>query len=150
MPSCPRSLHTSGYRELRKVWRQLGRTTRLKRYLAAFFLFNMGIQTVMYLAVNFAQQEIKDHDSGGHVVPIDEAGLITSILLIQLVAAVGAMLFVRLSKWFGNVRALMIGAVCWIGLCVAAYFTHWAVEFYLLASGVGLVMGGCQALSRST
>ncbi|MEO8590900.1 MAG: MFS transporter [Flavobacteriales bacterium] len=140
----------NGYRELRKVWGELGHATRLKRYLAAFFLFNMGIQTVMYLAVNFAQQEIKDHDPRGAVVPIDETGLITSILLIQLVAAIGAALFVRLSKRFGNVRALMMGAIAWIGLCVAAYFTHWAIEFYFLASGVGLVMGGCQALSRST
>lgn len=140
----------SGYRELRKVWHQMRATKRLKRYLSAFFLFNMGIQTVMYLAVNFAQQEIKDVDADGNVIPINEAGLITSILLIQLVAAVGAALFVRLSKRFGNVPALMIGAVGWIALVIGAYFTHWASEFYVLASGVGLVMGGCQALSRST
>ncbi len=140
----------SGYRELRKVWRQLSGELRLKRYLLAFFVFNMGIQTVMYLAVIFAEQEIKQVDAQGAVTPIAPESLIISILLIQLVAAVGASLFVRLSLRFGNLRALLIGVVVWVGLCIAAYFTRWTTEFYALACGVGLVMGGCQALARST
>lgn len=141
---------TNGYRELRKTWNELRRTTRLKSYLGAYFVFNAGIQTVMYLAANFAKQEVKEVADDGTVVPISDAGLITSILLIQLVAAVGAMLFVRLSKRFGNVRALMIGAGIWIGACAFAYALHWTSQFYILASIVGLVMGGSQALSRST
>ncbi|MEO8067029.1 MAG: MFS transporter [Flavobacteriales bacterium] len=141
---------TSGYRELRKVWGQLRHTVRLKRFLSAFFVYNMGIQTVMYLAVSFAAKEIKDIDADGNTVPIGDDSLIISILLIQLVAAVGAFLFTRLSKRFGNVRALSIGVFVWVGVCIAAFYTHWAHEFYGLASCVGLVMGGCQALSRST
>lgn len=140
----------SGYRELRKVWRQMGAEVRLKRYLLAFFVFNMGIQTVMYLAVTFAEEEVKRVDEHGEIVPIASESLIISILLIQLVAAVGASLFVRLSARFGNIMALLIGVVFWVGLCVAAYFIQWTGEFYALASGVGLVMGGCQALARST
>ncbi len=140
----------AGYGELRKVWAQLRATVRLKRFLAAFFVYNMGIQTVMYLAVAFAAREIMDHDEQGHVVHIGTESLIISILLIQLVAAVGAWIFTRLSARFGNVRALVIGVTCWVVICVAAYFTYWAHEFYGLAAGVGLVMGGCQALSRST
>ena len=140
----------SGYAELRKVWRQLNATVRLKRYLFAFFVFNMGIQTVMYLAVIFAEAEIKQVDGTGAIVPIASESLIISILLIQLVAALGAALFVRLSARFGNLRALAIGVSVWVGVCIAAYFTHWTSEFYLLASCVGLVMGGCQALARST
>lgn len=144
------NVFTSGYRELRKTWNELQRTHRLKRFLSAFFVLNMGIQTVMYLAANFAKQEVKELDASGHEVPISDAGLITSILIIQLVAAVGAMLFVRLSKRLGNVRALMLGAVVWIGACAFAFSLHWTNEFYILASIVGLVMGGSQALSRST
>ncbi len=140
----------NGYVELRKVWLQLRATVRLKRFLLAFFVYNMGIQTVMYLAVSFAEMEIKQVDGTGAVVKIAEESLIISILLIQLVAAVGALLFVRLSARFGNVRALLIGVVVWVAVCIGAYFTHWTNEFYLLASCVGLVMGGCQALSRST
>lgn len=141
---------TNGYRELRRTWNELRRTRRLQRYLLAYFVFNAGIQTVMYLAANFAKQEVKQVGEDGGIVPISDAGLITSILLIQLVAAIGAFLFVRLSKRFGNVRALMIGASVWIGACVFAYLLHWTTEFYLLACIVGLVMGGSQALSRST
>ena len=140
----------SGYAELRKVWRQLMATVRLKRYLLAFFIFNMGIQTIMYLAVIFAEEEVKRIDEHGAVVPIASESLIISILLIQLVAAVGAMIFVRLSARFGNISALVIGVSIWVALCVAAYFTHWTSEFHMLACGVGLVMGGCQALARST
>lgn len=140
----------SGYHELRKVWRQLAGATRLKRYLLAFFVFNMGIQTVMYLAVIYAEHEIKRLDASGAVVPIAPESLIISILLIQVLAALGATLFVRLSARFGNLRALLVGVLFWVGLCAGAYFTRWTHEFYLLASGVGLVMGGCQALARST
>ena len=140
----------NGYRELRKVWKELRRTRRLNAYLMAFFVFNMGIQTIMYLAVTYAKEVVKDHGPEGEVVPIGDESLIGSILLIQLVAAVGAMLFVRVSRRFGNLAALTIACGIWLALCVAAYGVHWASEFYLLAAGVGLVMGGSQALSRST
>jgi UMF1 family MFS transporter len=137
---------TVGYRELRGVWRQLLGLPRLRRFLTAFFVFNMGVQTVMYLAVTYAKQEIKEPDGS----PITDGGLITSILLIQLVAAVGAMLFVRLSRRFGNIAALIMGLAVWMGICVAAWRIEGTQAFYALAACVGLVMGGTQALSRST
>jgi MFS transporter, UMF1 family len=140
----------NGYRELRKTWRELQKTRRLNAYLMAFFVFNMGIQTVMYLAVTFAKEEVRDVDATGAIVPISDSSLIISILLIQLVAIPGAYLFVRLSKRFGNITALTMGAIAWLLLCIAAYRIHWAMEFYALACGVGFVMGGSQALSRST
>lgn len=140
----------NGYRELRKVWFELKRSRRLKRYLIAFFMLNMGIQTVMYLAVTYAKAEVKDSGPEGAITPISDQSLIISILIIQLVAVAGAFLFVKLSAQFGNVRALMIGCAIWILLCLAAYHIQWATEFYLLAAGVGLVMGGSQALARST
>jgi UMF1 family MFS transporter len=140
----------NGYRELRKTWRELQHTRRLNAYLMAFFVFNMGIQTVMYLAVTFAKEEVRDVDATGAIVPIADHSLIISILLIQLVAIPGAYLFVRLSKRLGNINALTLGVVAWLLLCIAAYRIHWAMEFYALACGVGFVMGGSQALSRST
>jgi UMF1 family MFS transporter len=140
----------NGYRELRKVWRELQSTKRLNGYLMAFFVFNMGIQTIMYLAVTYAKEEVNDIDANGAVVAISDQSLIISILLIQLVAIVGAFLFVALSKRFGNLAALTVGCVAWIILCVAAYRIEWAWQFYVLACGVGLVMGGSQSLSRST
>lgn len=137
---------TVGYRELRRVFREMMGQLRLRRFLGAFFLFNMGIQTVMYLAVTYAKQEIKEPDGS----PIEDASLITSILVIQLVAAVGAMLFVRLSRRFGNIAALIMGLVVWTLICLAAWSIGSTHAFYVLAAFVGLVMGGTQALSRST
>jgi UMF1 family MFS transporter len=137
---------TVGYRELRRVWFQMLSLKRLRRFLTAFFVFNMGVQTVMYLAVTYAKQEIKEPDGS----PIADSGLIISILVIQLVAALGAMAFVRLSRRFGNIAALIIGLVIWMGICLAAWRIQATNEFYVLAAFVGLVMGGTQAISRST
>lgn len=137
---------SAGYLELRKVWRQMLGLDRLRRFLVAFFVFNMGVQTVMYLAVTYAKQEIKQPDGS----PIADSGLIISILLIQLVAAIGAMAFVRLSRRHGNIAALITGLVVWTGICIAAWRIESVNAFYALAACVGLVMGGTQALSRST
>lgn len=136
----------SGYQELRKVWRLLLNMKRLRRYLMAFFVFNMGIQTVMYLAVSFAKQEIVGPDGS----PIADDSLIISVLIIQLVAAVGATVFVQVSRRWGNIRALIIGCAIWVGVCLMAWSIHLTNEFYVLAAIVGSVMGGCQSLSRST
>ncbi|MCO5274356.1 MAG: MFS transporter [Flavobacteriales bacterium] len=141
-----RNTLTAGYRELRRVWYEMVGIKRVRRFLMAFFVFNMGVQTVMYLAVTYAKQEIKEPDGS----PIADSGLIASILLIQLLAAAGAMLFVRLSRRFGNLAALVIGLVIWTAICLAAWMIETTTSFYLLAAFVGLVMGGTQALSRST
>lgn len=133
-----------GFRELKIVFAEFRKTKRLKRYLASFFFFNTGVQTVMLMAVYFAKKEVDWGDSGG------DTGLIISILLIQILGAVGAFSMSRLSALIGNVRTLMVSVSIWIALCFCAYFIETPVEFYGLACGVGLVMGGVQAIGRST
>jgi UMF1 family MFS transporter len=130
-----------GYLELRKVFKELKDNKQLKRYLRAFFVFNMGVQTVMYMAVSFAKKEIDDMPDGG---------LITSILIIQIIAVAGAYFFSWLSAKWGNLRALIFAVVTWIAVCIIAYLITTAFQFYLLAALVGAVMGGIQSLSRST
>ncbi len=141
VPSVPSSLKLwDGYKELKKVWHQLIDQPRLKRYLLGFFFFNMGVQTVMYMATYFGTDELK----------METAELITTILIIQLVAILGAWLFAKVSKRLGNIQALLILIVIWIGICIGAYFVKSVTEFYVLAFVVGMVMGGIQSLSRST
>jgi len=111
--------------------------------LRSFFVYSMGVQTVMVMAVLFAKKEI---DWGGQ----DDTGLIVSVLIIQFVAVFGAFLFAYLSKRLGNIPVLIMALTIWIGICLAAYFIETAVQFYTLAGVVGLVMGGIQSLSRST
>jgi UMF1 family MFS transporter len=129
-----------GYLEIVKVWRSLEHLPDMKRYLLAFFFYNSGVQTVMYLAALF----------GTDVLKLESSKLIKTILLIQLVASVGAGLFARLSALRGNRFSLMVMIMIWIGVCVAAYLTTTEYQFYGLAVVVGMIMGGIQALSRAT
>ena len=130
-----------GYQELRKVWNEMKHNLVLKRYLTAFFVYNMGVQTVMLVATLFGASEIK----------MKTAELITTILIIQFVAMFGAYLFSFVSKKIGNIKTLMVAVVIWIGACLGTYFFCYTPnDFFIVAGFVGLVMGGIQSLSRST
>lgn len=131
---------TNGFYELKKVWHQLQSHAVLKKYLVAFFFYNMGVQSVMYMATYFAADEIK----------MKSAQLIITILIIQLVAILGAYLFSILSKATSNIFALAALVLVWIGICFGAYYTQTPTQFYFLAFTVGMVMGGIQSMSRST
>ena len=131
---------SGGFKELARVWASVKAQPVLKKYLSAFFFYSMGVQTVMLVATGFAAKELK----------MTTESLIATILIIQLVAIAGAALMSKLSAVYGNVKVLMGVVSIWIGVCVAAYFTQTAMQFYLLAVVVGLVMGGIQSLSRST
>ena len=138
-----------GYRELRKVWGELKQHPRVKWFLGSYFTYNMGVQTVMLLAVLFASKEI-DWVKDGDWWQTKETGLIVSIILIQLIAIAGALTMSNLSKKLGNIKTLMVATVIWIICTITAYFIHLPLEFYGLAALVGFVMGGIQSLSRST
>ena len=134
------NIWTKGYDELLKVWRSLRASPNLKKYLAAFFFFNMGVQTVMYLATLF----------GTDVLHLDSSKLIMTILLIQLVASLGAWLSARFSAVYGNKVALLVMIGIWIVVCLSAYFISTEYQFYALAFVVGMIMGGVQSLARAT
>jgi Permeases of the major facilitator superfamily len=145
-PSIPSQQHpehnilVNGFYELKKVWAQLKEYSLTKRFLISFFFYNMGVQTVMYLASYFGSDELK----------LKSTQLIITIMIIQLVAILGATMFARLSNKIGNIYTLFIIILIWIGICIFAYNTYTATQFYLLAFCVGLVMGGIQSMSRST
>jgi len=134
----------SGFNELKKIWHALKSNKILKTYLSAFFVYSMAVQTIMLAATYFAVEELNwgTQDS--------TTGLIISILLIQLIAIVGANYTAKLSKKIGNIKALIWVICIWIIICGFAYFVTTPTHFYITAAAVGLVMGGIQALSRST
>ncbi|MGB2342680.1 MAG: MFS transporter [Flavobacteriaceae bacterium] len=135
----------NGYKELRLVWHQLTKNLRLKRYLRAFFVYSTSLQTVMLVAAYFGEEEINWGSDSDKTI-----GLIVSILLIQLVAIVGAIITARCSERFGNLKTLFVINLIWAAICVYAFFIHTPDQFYMVAGFVGLVMGGLQSLSRST
>lgn len=131
---------SKGYVELAQVFKEIQKNKEIKRFLIAFFFFDMGVLTVMYLASLF----------GGKELHLPTGDLITVVLILQLVAIAGSALFSFLSKKYGNVVSLGSAIFIWIGICIAAYFVQTGTQFYILAIFVGLVMGGIQAISRST
>lgn len=129
-----------GFRELQRVFRQMKSISKLKTFLFSFFFYNMGVQTVMYVASLFGAKELK--------LKSDE--LIITVLIIQFVAIAGAYLFAWLSSRIGNIMALIVSIIVWLGICWAAYYITTSYQFFALAFMVGMVMGGIQSLSRST
>jgi UMF1 family MFS transporter len=130
-----------GFKELSKVWKELKHSKKLITFLPAFFIYSMGVQTVMLVANHFGSDEIK----------MEAGQLITTILIIQFVAMLGAYLFSRTSARLGNLFTLKVATVIWALICIFTYlFVYTAMHFYVVAAFVGLVMGGIQSLSRST
>ena len=138
--SVQKNVFTDGFTELKKVVKELIHYPKLRKFLRAFFFYNMGVQTVMYVAVYFASQELK----------METTQLILTVLIIQIVAIFGALLFSRISKATNNILTLFILITIWIGICVGAYFVQTPMQFFVLAFCVGMVMGGIQSMSRST
>jgi len=135
----------NGIKELKIVWKSLTHNLRLKRFLNAFFVYSMAVQTIMLVATYFGEQEINWGSESEKTM-----GLIVSILIIQIVAVFGAILTSRSSAKFGNINTLIGINMVWMSLCFYGYFVETPVQFYITASLVGFVMGGIQSLSRST
>jgi UMF1 family MFS transporter len=142
------NIWTEGFKEIKKVYLEVKNLPVLKRFLRGFFFYSMGVQTVMIAATQF----------GSKILELPDDKLIITVVVIQLVAILGALVMSRLSMRFGNLEVLMGVLILWIGICFAAYHTavyketkgNAEVPFYFLAAAVGLVMGGIQSLSRST
>lgn len=131
---------THGFRELKTVFSELKGLIDLQKFMGAFFLFSTGLQTIIIVATLFAEREID----------MEQGLLIGTILIIQFVAVGGAYLTSILSHKKGNIFALITCLIIWSAICVAAFFVHTATTFMILAAFVGLVLGGTQAIARST
>lgn len=140
-----KSVVFNGFKELKKVWALLKENVPLRRYLGGFFVSSMAVQTVMLVATYFGAQEIQWSSKEEGTI-----GLIICILIIQLVAVVGALITSRASAKFGNIPTLIVINTIWALFCVLAYFIILPMHFYVMATIAGFVMGGIQALSRST
>lgn len=129
-----------GWKELSHVYGEIKQNETIRSFLSSFFLFNLGAQTVMYLGALFGSEELH--------LPTD--ALIITILLIQLIAIPGAYFCAKLSLKIGNIQGLFLIVCVWILICGFAYTVKNQLNFYLLASGIGFVMGGIQSMSRAT
>jgi UMF1 family MFS transporter len=138
------NMFTNGFKELQKIWRQLKENLQMRRYLLAFSVYSMAVQTVLLVATYFGTEEISWSEGSATM------GLIVSILMIQLVAILGAFVASSLSRKHGNITVLIGINVMWAAICIYGYFVKTPMQFYVTAAAVGFVMGSIQSLSRST
>ena len=110
-------------------------------FLIAYLFYNDGIQTVIASSSTYGEKQLG----------FETTVLIATILLVQFVAFGGALLFGRLARTIGTHKVILGGLAVWMLVVVAAFFVpeKSVVLFMALAVGIGLVMGGTQALSRS-
>ncbi|GHA30228.1 MFS transporter [Streptomyces tauricus] len=129
-------------------WRQLAATVRDMRrqpltlaFLLAYLVYNDGIQTVISQASVYGSEELG----------LDQSTLIVAVLLVQLLAVAGALGMGRLARTYGAKRIILASLVAWTLTLAAGYFLPAGAPgwFFALAAGIGLVLGGSQALSRS-
>lgn len=130
----------NGMRELKKVFAVVREKTVMLRFLTAFFIYSMGVQTVMLLAPLFGDKEVG--------MTADE--MIYVVLILQIVAIIGAYFFALISKYRGNGFAIGTTLIIWIFVCITGYFLKDKMSFFGLAGLLGFVMGGVQSISRST
>jgi UMF1 family MFS transporter len=129
-----------GFKVVTGTFNRIRKNKLLTGFLVAYLFYNMGVQTIMYLATIFGEQELH----------LTEAQLIPTLLGLQILAIVGALGTARASDKWGPVPVLTGLLLVWMGICLLAYFITTANDFYILAGLVGLMMGGIQSLSRST
>ncbi len=134
-----------GFRELKLVAKEVMNYPTLKRFLISFFLLSIGVQTIILMAAIFGSSELG-------LAPMN---LIGTILLVQIVAILGAFVFSRLSEKWGNIKALKVTICTWMLVCFTAFLLdknqeNVALYFYGLGVMLGFVQGAIQSLTRST
>jgi len=134
------TIFTRGFHEVFNVFGYIKKHKTMYRFLLSFFFFSMGVQTIIIVASLFGKAELG----------ITDTKLIMTILIIQVVAILGAFIFGRVSSRFGNRTSLLWMLAIWVFVCFSAYNVHNEYQFYVLSALVGLVMGGIQSQARST
>ncbi len=132
---------TVGFKQLAHTFSQMRRYPQTLLFLAAYLLYNDGIQAIIALASVFGAEELG----------LPQGVLIPAILMVQFVAFFGALGFGWMAQRIGAKRAIQISLLIWTAVVIYGYFMPREVpaQFFLLAGVIALVLGGSQALSRS-
>jgi MFS transporter, UMF1 family len=127
-----------GFKRLGVTFSELRRYKELFLFLAAFWIYNDGIGTIIKMATIY-----------GAEIGISESALIGALLMTQFVGIPFSFAFGWLARYLGTKNSIMLGLFVYIVISVAGYFMETALHFFILAFLVGTVQGGTQALSRS-
>ncbi|MBI2179933.1 MAG: MFS transporter [Deltaproteobacteria bacterium] len=127
-----------GWRRLRRTLKQIRRYRQLAVFLAAFWLYNDGVSTIIKMAAAY-----------GDEIGIGHNDMLIALILTQFIGFPSTLGFGAFTGILGTKRAILLGLACYMLVTIGGFFIKSALHFYLLAVVVGLVQGGTQALSRS-
>ncbi|AZM52084.1 MFS transporter [Streptomyces sp. WAC 01529] len=135
------STERGGLRQLVATVRDMRRHPHTLAFLLAYLVYNDGVQTVISQASVYGSEELG----------LEQSTLIVAVLLVQVLAVAGALGMGRLARTYGAKRTILGSLVAWTVTIGAGYFLPPGAPawFFVLAAGIGLVLGGTQALSRS-
>lgn len=128
----------AGFRQLRETFREVRRLRAVFLFLAAYWLYIDGVDTIVLMAVDY-----------GKSLGFPSNSLITALLITQFVGFPAAIAFGRLGEKLGARTGILIALTVYLGVTAYSYFMNEVRQFYVLAVVIGLVQGGVQSLSRS-
>jgi UMF1 family MFS transporter len=132
---------TAGFKELKVTLKDVRKYPETLKFLIAYLFYNDGIQTVIAISGTYAILELK----------LTEISLVFAILLVQITALIGALLLGRLSNSIGAKKVILLTLVIWTVMVIVTYALPAGQQnpYLVIAAGIGFVLGGSQALSRS-
>ena len=132
---------TAGFKELKVTLKDVRKYPETLKFLIAYLFYNDGIQTVIAISGTYAILELK----------LTEISLVFAILIVQITALIGALLLGRLSNSIGAKKVVLLTLVIWTVMVIITYALPSGQQnpYLVIAAGIGFVLGGSQALSRS-
>ena len=107
-------------------------------FLLAYFLYMDGVDTIIRMATSY-----------GADIGLSATSMIQALLLTQFIGFPATLVFGYYADKYGYKYSLSFAIVIYIFVVLFSSQMDTAAEFYIVASVVGLVQGGVQAISRS-
>ena len=111
----------------------------LRRFLICLTFYQAGVQTVIILAAIYAQQ----------VMGFGAADTILLVLIVNITAALGALIFGSVQDKIGHVATISVTLIGWILMVLLAWAAEGPVMFWISANLAGLCLGASQSSSRA-
>ncbi|HEX3101326.1 MAG TPA: MFS transporter [Pyrinomonadaceae bacterium] len=141
-----KNIIAAGLGEVVETFRELFQLKHTLKFLAAYLLYNDGIQTVITMSGLFITQELFVAKG----LPPDNTVLFIAFLIAQVVGIIGALTFERIAHFTSTKTAILITLVIWSGIVIYGFaFLQTLPQAYAMSGAIGFVLGGSQALSRS-
>ena len=128
----------AGFRRLADTGRSIRHFSELVKFLCVFFIFSLGLTSVIAFAGIFAVQTLG----------FTNWELARLFMVLQLSSAGGAFFFGWLQDRIGSARTLQIALVLWILVAVGSYFCTTKTLFWGIGLVAGLGIGSLQSVSR--